>query len=351
MKILLGNNTLSLLAGSETWVLTLAIRLKKLGHSVACYSPFLGAIAEKLEKEGIRSYADLSMSGMKPFSVLLEEEADHNYDIIIANHFHIVAALRDKFPKTPIISTIHGIIHTDGGEWAPEHPALDSGVNQFVSVSEEVQDILRGQYGLDSVIVRNFIDVQRFGALPAPAEKPKQFFVNTNYSSREDEVIVLIRETAKLMGAKVVAIGQNFTQTLEVDKAIKDSDVVFGMGRSVLEGMAAGRLGVCLGRWGYGGVIVESTVDAIRRKNFSGRNTDEPDMLPTPQALAEEIEKHYTPQNLEWSKQYIARDHNVAFAADDFVRMAEELTGRTINMGRPSGIHPDSVPLKKAYAD
>src|SRR3990167_2761039 len=111
LKILIGNQTLSLLAGSETWTYTLALQLKKLGHSVACYSPSLGIIAQKLWKEGIMSYSDLSAQGVKPFTVLLQEEVDHKYDVIIANHNEVVSTLREKFPTTPIISTIHGIIH------------------------------------------------------------------------------------------------------------------------------------------------------------------------------------------------------------------------------------------------
>lgn len=352
LKILLGNNTLSLLAGSETWTYTLALQLKKLGHSVACFSPSLGIISQKLEKAGIHCYSELSAQGVKPFSVVFQEEEKHEYDVIIANHNSIVETLREKFVKTPIISTIHGIIHKDDrGGMAPEHPALNSGVNQFVAVSEEVRDILKGQYSIDSVIVRNFIDMKRFGSLPAPKAKPEQFLVNTNYSSREDAVVVLIRETAKLMGVKVTAIGENFTTTFDIERAIKDSDVVFGMGRSVLEGVAAGRLGIVLGRWGYGGIITEGSVETIRKQNFSGRNAIEGDMLPTPEELAKQIEQCYTPAILDWGKQYIAREHNVAFAADEYLRLADELTGRTINAPATTGVNPDSVPLKKAYAN
>jgi len=352
LKILLANQTLSLLAGSETWTYTLAFQLKKLGHHVACYSPSLGIISTKLWKEGIMSYSDLSAQGVKPFTVLLQEEIDHKYDVIIANHNEIVSTLRDKFPTTPIISTIHGIIHKDDrGDMAPEHPALNSGVNQFVAVSEEVRDILKGQYSIDSVIVRNFIDMKRFGAIPAPKAKPEQFLVNTNYSGREDDVVVLIRETAKLMGAKVTAIGENFTTTFDIERAIKDSDVVFGMGRSVLEGVAAGRLGIVLGRWGYGGIITEGSVETIRKQNFSGRNAIAGEMLPTPEELAKQIEQCYTPAILDWGKQYVAREHNVAFAADEYLRLADELTGRTINVPAVSGINPDAQPFKKSYAD
>jgi glycosyltransferase involved in cell wall biosynthesis len=353
MRILLGNNTLSLLAGSETWTYTLALELHKLGHSVSCYSPELGIWAEKLSERDIRSYSHFNTEGVKLFSPILEEVHDHQYDVIIANHFHVVTELRHRFPKTPIISTIHGIIHyhEDGTTWAPEHPALEGGVQQFIAVSEEVQDLLRTQYSLESQVIRNFFDIKRFESLPEANAQPKQFLINTNYAGVEDPAVQLIRATAKIMGVKVAAIGMNFSQNMNPESAIKDCDVVFGMGRSVLEGVAAGRLGIVLGRWGYGGVITEASVKEIRAKNFSGRNSTSQD-LPTPEDLAKQINEFYQPTILEWGKTYIARDHNVAFAVDQFLRIAKELTGQDINKPAvPTGVAPGVKKLKKAYAD
>ncbi len=350
MKILLGNNTLSLLAGSETWTYTLALALKKAGHNVACYSPDLGIISDKLAQEDIPSYRHMNTGGIQMFSPILEESRDHDYDVIIANHWHIVAQLRNRFPKTPIMSTIHGIIHhhpDDKEQWAPEHPAMESGVNQFIAVSEEVQALLKQEYNIESEIVRNFIDIKRYGSLPEAKKKPEQFLINTNYLGSDDPPVKLIRDTAKLMGAKVAAIGVNFSPNFHTEIAIKDSDVVFGMGRSVLEGMAAGRLGVVLGRWGHGGVVNKDTVEAIRMQNFSGRNA-ETNELPTPEQLAEEIKKNYNQATLDWTKEYIKKDHNAAFAAEKIIRMAKELTGEAIN--KPTGAPPGARKMEPLNA-
>lgn len=349
LKILLGNNTLSLLAGSETWTLTLALALKELGHTVTCYSPDLGLIAEKLEAADIRCFSDIGASGARPFSIVLEEKVQHEYDVIIANHNGIVEYLRSQFPRTPIISTIHGVIHTDEvGNKAPEHPALSSGVAQFVAVSEEVQQKLKADYGLESVIIRNFFDVKRLGALRPANASPKQFLFNTNYSGKDEPVSLAIRDAAKHFGAKVAAVGENFMMSGDLTNIIQDSDVVFGMGRSVLEGVAAGRLGIVHGRWGTGGAVVESNIEALRTFNFSGRNASS-----TAPATAEEIiaivEQYYQPKFLEWGKDYIARDHNAIFAAEKYVALARELTGEMIV--RPAsvgGVAPDARPFRLA---
>lgn len=342
LKILLGNNTLSLLAGSETWTYTLALALKKLGHEVFCYSPSLGIISDELAKENIVSFNQISTSGVKPFSFVLEEPVDHNYDVIISAHWHIVEHLRKQFPKTPIISVIHGIIHKEetpeGIVKAPEHPALEAGVNQFVSVSEEVQALLKKEYNIDSVIIRNFIDVQCFKEKRKISKTPKQFLINTNYNGKDDEEIKVIREVAKHYGAKLTALGQNFSQTFDTFKAINDADVVLGMGRSVLEGVAAGRLGIVHGRWGTGGVVCESMINELRAKNFSGRNNN--GLVSSKEQLIEMIDKFYNRTTIDWGKNYVAREHNAMIAAESFVQIARDLTGQNIT-------RPVEPPMKK----
>jgi glycosyltransferase involved in cell wall biosynthesis len=333
LKILIGNNTLSLLAGSETWVYTLALQLKKMGHKVHCFSPELGIISEKLKEEGIPCFNQVSTSGVKPFSIILEEEMDQDYDVIIANHNNIVEFLRAQYPKKPIISTIHGIMHTvDDGRGneikAPEFPALESGVNQFVAVSEEVQELLQSKYNIDSIIIRNFLDTNHFKARKQIHPKPKKILFNSNYNNAQDLETQVIRDVAKHYGAKLIAIGEGFVPTFETMKMIEDADIVVGMGRSVLEGVCAGRLGIVHGRWGTGGVIREDNIEELRKYNFSGRNSE--GKFFTPEEMIEEIDKYYNKETIEWGKNYIRRDHNVIFGAEAFVNIARELLGQNI---------------------
>lgn len=343
-NILLANNTLSLLAGTETWTSTLAIQLKKLGHKVSCFSPELGIISEQLDKEGIPSFYQISTSGVKPFSFILEEKTEHNYDVIIANHHHIVEYLRNEFPRTPIISTIHGIMHWAEDEagkkiMAPEHPALNSGVNQFIAVSEEVQILLKKAYEIDSIIIRNFFDLDSLKGLRKISVTPKQFLVNSNYNDKNSPDLQLIREVAKHYGAKLTAVGQNFSWTVDIRKALADADVVVGMGRSVLEGVAAGRLGIVNGRWGTAGVVRENNIEKLRRSNFSGRVENERMDLMTPEELIAEIDEFYNPETIKWGVDYMKREHNAVTAAESFVRIAEDLTGRSIQ-------RPEEVQMK-----
>lgn len=345
LKILLGNITLSFLGGSETWTYTLATALKKMGHRVNCFSPELGVFSSKLEKQDIKCFDQISSNKIKSFTYILDENNIDNYDVIISSHHEIVDYLRNAFPKTPIISVIHGIIHLINNDIkAPEHPALTAGVNQFIAVSEEVQNKLKRDYNLESDVIRNFIDLDEFSTSRSIAEKPERIFINTNYNSKEDEEIRVIKEAADHYGAHVSAVGMNFTPSMSVRKAIEDADIVVGMGRSVLEGLSMGRIGIVHGRWGTAGVIHnDESAHEMAQFNFSGRCLDGKQPIWTAEKFIEEIDKYYNKETSAWSRNYISRDHNSMIAAERFVRFARELSGGLINV-----VNDGRIPYKRA---
>lgn len=325
MKILLGNNTLSLLAGSETWTLTLALELKKLGHEVTAFSPDLGLIAAKLEAEGIHCIKAVeTKDGVAPFNPYFEEDQG-SYDVVICNHNHIARYLKAVLPNVPMICTIHGIIHKneETGEIYPEHPALDTKVDKYVCVSEEIQEMLLMKYNIESEIIRNSIDLDRFKiGLPLPT-KPHTFLVNSNYWGVDDPINKVIEGAAEKLGARLMGIGANFVGTYEVETIIKDADVVFGMGRSVLEAAAMGKLSVCHGRWGTGGVLTPESMKELCKTNFSGRSSL--GRLYTVDEMVEEITKHFTQENVDAVWAVMNSDHNAVKAAEKYLEIAKQL--------------------------
>ncbi len=319
-----------MLAGSETWTRTLALQLKKMGHTIEGFSPELGIISEELEKNGIPCFSSIHTSGIRPFSIILEEYRDFSYDAIIANHNHIVTFLRKQFLSTPVISTIHGIMHlTDDGRGkkvkAPEYPALEANVDRFIAVSEEVQEKLSSDYKMDSVIIRNFLDVNQYKAVRPINEKPQAFLINTNYADSSDPEVKIVREVAQHYQAKLIAIGQNFTMTPNIMQAIEDADVVVGIGRSVLEGVCAGRLGIVHGRWGTGGVVCADAINELRLTNFSGRNSG--GKMWMKEEFIEQIDKYYNQQTIDGGMEYIRIHHNVALEAEKFIQIIRGLIG------------------------
>jgi len=323
MRILLANSTLALLAGTETATATLARELKRQGHDVACFAPQLGVVSDSLERDGIRCVDSLNRA--KPFSIVLEPEFNADFDLILSNHHEITTYLRERFPETFIVSTVHGVIHRirdeQGQEMiAPEHPAVGK-ADRFVAVSEEVKNVLFEQYGIEAEIIRNSFDLSRFRTERKPAQpKPKQFLINTNYATRDDDEVKIIKAVADHYGAKLAAVGQNFVMTEDISKAIEDSDIVVGMGRSVLEGVAMGRLGIVHGRWGTGGIVSPDSVETLRKCNFSGRNSGGD--FWTVERFIKEIDSLYTEDSLDWGQAYVASDHDIKDQAEKYLSLA-----------------------------
>lgn len=322
MNILLGNNTLSILAGSETWTMTLATELKRLGHNVTAFSPELGFIATKLEGIGVKCVNEISGGNMSAFSPVFEEP-ENNFDVIICSHYEITKYLHSRLPNVPIIAVVHGIIHKgENGEIWPEHPVTEFKVDQYISVSEEVRDILNKEYGIESKIIRNFFDLDKFkkeGSIP-PA--PKTFLINSNYSGVNDDITNIAKEIAIHYGGQLIGIGVNYQPTFEVDEIMAGVDVVFGMGRSVLEGVCMGKLGIVHGRWGTGGIINPDSAESLREVNFSGRRSPG---LSSPEQLIAEIDKNFNQATIDKMREYMEKEHNVKVAAQKFIEIAQDL--------------------------
>ncbi len=335
MRILVANQTLSLLAGSETYILTLAKELKRLGHEITAYSPDLGLIAAKLEGIGVRCVNELAGDGnaqARPFSPILEE-AEGSFDVAICSHYEITRTIRQKFANLPIIAICHGILHSNPntGEIWPEHPVTDLRVEQYISVSEEVQRLLKNVYGIDSMIIRNFFDLEKFKPEEIPSrlipEKPKSILVNSNYWGVESDINRIIKEVADHYEARFMGVGANFMPATEIDEVIREADIVFGMGRSVLEGLCAGKIAIVHGRWGTGGVITPESYETLKLTNFSGRPFElgsQQELLPA-EEIIRQIEASRSIDTFERNQKIVKKNHDVRVAAKQFLEIAEKL--------------------------
>jgi len=331
MKILLGNNSFSYLAGSETYMLTLATELRRLGHEVTAYSPLLGLIATKLEAIGVRCINELegdNPTQARPFSPILQE-SEGQFDVAICAHYEITRTIRKKFANIPIIAICHGILHShpETGEIFPEHPVTDMKVDQYISVSEEIQSMLKNKYGIESIVMRNLFDLEKFAPSGALPEKPKSILINSNYWGVDDEINQIIKDVAKHYGARLMAVGANFVPASEVHEILKEADIVFGMGRSVMEGFCAGKIAVVHGRWGTGGVITPESYETLKKTNFSGRSIEEGiinNLLPA-EEIIKQIDAAWKPEIVSANIELAKQNHDVKVIAAQFLDIANKL--------------------------
>ncbi len=252
MKILLANNTLHHFAGSETHLYTLALEFKRLGHEVEAFSSIHGPMAVKLQERGIPC---LSERDLIP---------ERKYDVIFSNHKFPTWTVQQKYPNTPVIFTLHGII---GG---PETPV--EGCHKYVAVSEETQALFKGRYGIDSTIIRNPIDIDRFKNREPIRNKINNVLISSSYWNDSSDIGKVLINAFKEIGATVHGVGTTFGgQKWEMDTIYNQFDLVVTLGRGVLEANACGRPALIYGQWGVDGILTPESYSQLRRCNFSGR--------------------------------------------------------------------------------
>lgn len=212
MNILVANNKLERVGGTEIYTLSLIKELKNQGHNVEYFTRRRGEISERIEKE---------------LGVCFKSKKQ--YDLILANHNKIVRQLFFK-ANGPIIQTIHGITPR------VEKPSIFA--DCYVAISREIKEYLNNKYHLSSEVILNGIDCNKFKPITE---------INTKLStvlslSQSEEANTIIEEACEIVGVDFIkANKQSKTVVKDVLEIINKSDLVVGLGRSAYEAMACAR--------------------------------------------------------------------------------------------------------------
>lgn len=251
---------MAMLAGSELVTYNLARAMKRKGHDVVVYSPNIGGLLEQkckqAEIELVRKLGVGHPNCKKP-------------DVIHAHHHDPTAQVVSVFPDVPVVFTLHGIIR--GAETVPEVLKKKKNVI-YVAVSEEVQALLKHADGVESEIIRQGIDFDRFKSEKPINDEIKTALLSTSYLEENHPFVENFKKACGVRGIKAIAIGRAFNWTWETEKAYNDADIVLAIGRGVLEAMACGRPAITYGHWGHGEILSSEEMKDAKKYNFSGRH-------------------------------------------------------------------------------
>lgn len=302
--------------GTRTHVLTLAKELRALGHNViTTVAPFVavevvtfGSLVTLAKQLLMRSFGMIG---------LLRRTREHQVDVI---HVHntrvslVVGYLLHKLCGIPLVVTIH-----EG------RPSISLRVNRLytkadriIAISPEVSEsVVRLGATRDRVVViPNMIETERYDAhlanddAPNPDVNPRNpklvsagridesKFGLTKTIMKSMSMIVRAFPDAQLL---VVGDGPYLSQASEMARGVNDqlgrtavvilgyvedivqvmscADVVVGVGRVAMEGMACGKP-VIVGSTDKsgvvtGGLVTKETAEEFKRCNFSGRHYPE----------------------------------------------------------------------------
>ncbi len=290
MKILLSNNHLEKVGGTENYTYALAVELLRRGHKVEYFTFHKGEISEKLEELGVRYMRHKS------------------YDLILANHRSTVRRL---CYKGHIIQTCHGVFHI------LEQPSRTA--DALVAVTDEIAEHLRC-LGHKSQVILNGVDCRRFYP-QTPLSSELRTVLSLCQSDKANNVI---EHCCRKLGVVFIKCNKHVDNLWEIEKLINQADLVIGIGRSLYDAMACGRCVISYDHRAYmlagmgDGYLTPSNIGESIRCNCSGRGKGG---RMTEAMLMEELAK-YDPKDGAGNRQYVLENLNIEKAVDAYLAYA-----------------------------
>jgi len=274
---------------------TAARELRLLGHDLVIYSPDLGTMAHRLRGEG--------------FEVLDSLDTCPVPDVAHVQHSSTAYRLRGRFPDLPMVFVSHSSVFD-----VEDVPILAS-PQAVVVLSDLVgRRIMSSKWGDTGTVVR----------LRQPIAIPHDDYALRALPARPGRALLLGFRTnpiAPLLQAACDRLGIELSQSGGLGSGVDDltpvlmrTDIVFAVGRTLLEGLALGRAGFLIDDRGIGGFVNAESYERFEAGAFA---TFEPEPTSVDR-LVERIER-YEPSLGQVGRELVRRHHGARQHALDLV--------------------------------
>jgi hypothetical protein len=251
VKLVLATNHLGL-GGSESYLLTVAEQLDRLGHEVQLFSPEVGAGAQVAAERGV--------------ALVTEAQLPAECDGVLVQDAAVSLQLADRYPSAPQLF----VAHSESFDLqAP--PQLGGVVSLVVAMNDRVAARMRSYASEREVVrLRQPIDTERFISRNPLPQVPERVLLLSN-TPLADRMAVL-ESACEAAGLELVRIGGIDGQTADPRSAIAAADIVVGYGRSILEAMACGRAAYVYDWNGGEGWVTADSYPEIEANGIAGRS-------------------------------------------------------------------------------
>lgn len=262
-KILITNNHLANMGGTETWVMTMVKELAK-EHQVGVYTKAKGYVSNLL-KEYIN-------------------DDPKDYDLALINH----NSCADVDAKYKIFTT-HGTV--------PELEKPPKGMNYYVAVSENTS-----KYHKVPHIIKNPIDTERFAPI-------------NPINSRAESILTIVDKHVGLHGIRPSRHKNNMPEL------INQADLVVSMGRGVLESMSCARPVIVWDDRPYWGARGDGYLDNLNKLTGNVAGEYNLKQIDWQAELAK-----YRPEHGQRNREYILKHHDVKNIAKEYLKIWKTAT-------------------------
>lgn len=250
VRLILASNHLGL-GGSESYLLTVAEQLERLGHAVTLYARELGAGADLARSRG--------------FHVVNEDRLPDDCDAALVQDAGVSLDLASRYPRARQVF----VAHSESFDLQLP-PQLEGLVTAVVALNDRVADRLRALAVPAPILrLRQPIDTERFvpgGPLP---ERPRRALLLSN--NPVSDRLAMLESACAASGLELTRVGGDAGQDRDPRNRLVDADIVIGYGRSILEAMACGRAAYVYDRNGSDGWVTAGSYAEIEAGGFAGR--------------------------------------------------------------------------------
>ena len=256
MKVLMTNNTLLARGGSESYLETVSAELRRLGHEIVFFSPQCGATADRFRERGFEVLDDAS-------------RLPGDLDVIHGQHANAVARVRERHPTLPLVFATHS--------WAisVEDPVAELGAGAYVAFNEVTRRRLGAHVattGREIVRLTQPVEVSFADGTRDPvADTPRRAVA---VSRRMTTVTTRLAKACAELGIEFRRVGGEDSESPDPRLDMRGADLVFAVGRTALEAMAAARAVLVVDETAFGGWVGSSSYAALEADGFTGLGLD-----------------------------------------------------------------------------
>jgi hypothetical protein len=305
VRIVLAQSWLAGYGGSETYLLTVAEQLTRLGHDVTVHGRELGDMAEFMRNRGV--------------SVASEAELPPECDAILTQDGVTAYALAARYPDTPNLFVMHSTLFDMG---AP--PQIDGVASAVVVMSERYEERVQAMVGYPEIVrLRQPVDLRRFSPRGDICQTPKRALLLGNHLfGHRYEMVV---DACSALDIERRRTGLHGRPDPQPEESIVEADIVIGAGRCIIEAMSCGRAAFVYDQRGGQGWVTPESYPTLEADGFTGQGTDhflDGDGLK--RALAE-----YRPEMGLVNRELARTHHGAHLHAQELVALLRQLAPRS----------------------
>lgn len=252
MELIVATHQLAAPGGPQSYALTVAEHLARLGHSVTLYAREIGAMAALARERCLNVSAELDE---------LPERAE---GVIVGVDRSLAFELAGRYPDAVRVFVVHGIddIHLP--------PPVDGVVAATVALNDRLAVRAAACVGAGEVVrMRQPVDMRRFSAGKQPAPRPARVLLLGNYHGAHGSRAQVIMDAWSRAGLSWDQVGHP-RASLAVAERMTEADIVVGYGRSIIEAMACERPAYVFDHAGGDGWVTPDSYERIEAAGFSG---------------------------------------------------------------------------------